>query len=82
MRLRIISEIIVCKQVEVARPMEKSKKRVREYPENTSSFQDQSKVLKSNIHNSHIARVNTSLFLFERYCFFIPPILRLRLIQF
>ncbi|XP_057769631.1 uncharacterized protein LOC130989623 [Salvia miltiorrhiza] len=43
-------------QVEVARPMEKSKKRVREYPENTSSFQDQSKILKSNIQNSHISR--------------------------
>ncbi|XP_042023362.1 uncharacterized protein LOC121770663 isoform X1 [Salvia splendens] len=43
-------------QVEVARPMEKSKKRVREYPENTSSISDQSKILRSSIHNSHISR--------------------------
>ncbi|KAL1538773.1 hypothetical protein AAHA92_27477 [Salvia divinorum] len=43
-------------QVEVARPMEKTKKRVREYPENTSSIPDQSKILRSSIQNSHISR--------------------------
>ncbi|XP_042020907.1 uncharacterized protein LOC121768452 [Salvia splendens] len=43
-------------QVEVARPMEKSKKRVREYPENTSSIPDQSKILRPSVHNSHISR--------------------------
>ncbi|KAH6791963.1 hypothetical protein C2S52_002440 [Perilla frutescens var. hirtella] len=41
-------------QVEVARPMDKSKKRVRENSD--SSAQDHSKVLISNIHNSHISR--------------------------
>lgn len=60
MHLRIISEIFACKQVEVARPMEKSKKRVREYPENITSIPDQSKILRPSVHNSHISRVNTS----------------------
>ncbi|XP_047961023.1 uncharacterized protein LOC125205889 isoform X3 [Salvia hispanica] len=43
-------------QVEVARPMEKSKKRVREYPENITSIPDQSKILRPSVHNSHISR--------------------------
>lgn len=66
----LISDIIVCKQVEVARPMDRNKKRVRENSESNSSGQDHSKLLKSNIHNSHVPRVNSSLiplFLFTRF---------------
>ncbi|KAI3452229.1 hypothetical protein Pfo_008894 [Paulownia fortunei] len=68
-------------QVEVARPMDRNKKRVRENSESNSSVQGHSKLMKSNNHNSHVQRELESADPYEDAVIALPLAVKERLLR-